>query len=366
MIDYIGDIIRERENKQLPTFYTIAIEQYERSTPVAEKEQGYDNFKQQMLKYMSDYNLNAITVQLYSGRSRKVKTPFQVFKVALKKQNPTIVLGGLDKESEPEVQQLDSSVPVSRYYDEKFEMQMRIMRSEMEKQSLLDRVSHLTEKYEDRLKEQEKSYAAKLSHLEQELLSKESELRDYAHEIAKNEKEKHNAFGNIALGSIGSRIVENFAKSEIGTGVLKGLLGKDGYDTLQGHLAGIESEQQDTPAKSTGRIITQPESPSKDPRTVALAYIQRIGQSLPDMYLRMLYDIVELTESNPGDLQLMWNVAQQIIQQRNNAAPSKTAPFTTEQTSERINVDPADEQDPEESGEGTGDETDEESADDNI
>lgn len=340
LIDYIGDIIRERENKQLPTFYTIAIEQYEKTTPVAEKEQGYENFKKQMLKYMSDYNLNSITVQLYSGKSRKVKSPFQVFKVPLKKQNPTIILGGIEKESEPEIQQLDSSIPVGRYYDEKFELQMRIMRSEMEKQSLLERVNNLTEKYEDRLKDQEKGYAEKLRLLEQELHDKENELRDYEKEIAQNEKDKHNAFGNIALGSIGSRIVENFAKSEIGTGVLKGLLGKDGYDTLQGHLAGIENEQNDTPTKNTGRIITQAETNSKDPRTVALNYIQRIGQSLPDMYLRMLYDLVELTEKNAGDLQVIWNVAQQIIQQRKKTAQSTTANTIAEKQNEKETIIP--------------------------
>ena len=136
LFDYIGDIIKEREQKSLPTFYTICIEQYEKVTPVAEKEEGYENYKKQVLKYMSDYNLTSLYIQLFSAKSRNVKTPFQTFKVPLKKQTPSFYLGNTEK-NVPEVQQLDSSIPVGRYYDEKFELQMRIMRTEMEKQNFL-------------------------------------------------------------------------------------------------------------------------------------------------------------------------------------------------------------------------------------
>ena len=80
--DYIGDIIKEREQKSLPTYYTISIEQYDKTTPVAEKEEGYENFKKQILKYTSDYNLTSITIFLFSGKSRNVKA-FQTFKLEI-------------------------------------------------------------------------------------------------------------------------------------------------------------------------------------------------------------------------------------------------------------------------------------------
>jgi hypothetical protein len=318
VIDYIGEIIRERQQKSLPTFYTILIEQYDKATPVAEKEEGYENFKQQVLKYMSDYNLTAITVQLFSGKSRNVKSPFQVFKVQLKKQNPTIVLGGFEK-SVPDggdVKQLESSIPVGRYYDEKFELQMRIMRIELEKQTLTERLHQLTERYEDKLKEQDKRYEDKIKLLDLEIHQLEQEIHDYEQEIAKNEKDKHNSFGNIALGSISARAIENLAKSDLGTGLLKGLLGKEGYDNLQGHLAGIENEKKvlsDTPA---ARIISDPTNDTANARIIAINYIAKTIQALPDMSLRMLYDITQLAEKNVQDLQVLWKVLQQINQQR--------------------------------------------------
>lgn len=330
LIDHIADLIKERESKELPTYYTISIEQYEKNTPVAEKEEGYENFKKQVQKYITDYQLTSITVQLFSGKSRNVKHPFQVFKVSLKKQSPTIVLGSsIEREPTPEIQQLDSSIPVGRYYDEKFELQMRIMRTEMEKQNLVERLTHITERYEDKLKEQEARTAEKLKRYEDEIEDLEEQIEDFEKEIVKGEKEKHNSFGNVALGSIGARIVESFAKSDIGTGVLKGLLGADGYSTLQGHLAGIENPATTETPKETARIIT---TPANDPRQNTIAFIQKVYESLPDSHLRMLYDICEMSEKNIGDLQVLWNVAQQIINQRKQAATenSTTNPDKTD------------------------------------
>ncbi|HSH64396.1 MAG TPA: hypothetical protein VLB84_01040 [Bacteroidia bacterium] len=326
VIDYIGDIIRERQQKSLPTFYTILIEQYDKATPVAEKEEGYENFKQQVLKYMSDYNLTSLTVQLFSGKSRNVKSPFQVFKVQLKKQNPTIVLGGFDKpvsDSENEVKQLESSIPVGRYYDEKFELQMRIMRNELEKQTLTERLHQLTERYEDKLKEQDKRYEEKIKLLDLEIQHLEQEIQDYEREIAKNEKDKHNSFGNIALGSISARAIENLAKSDLGTGLLKGLLGKEGYDNLQGHLAGIENEKKTLQNEPAARIISESSTEPANARNIAIAYISMTIQSLPDMQLRILYDITQLAEKNVSDLQVLWKVLQQINQQRGQSPTDK-------------------------------------------
>ena len=328
LIDHIADLIKERESKELPTFYTISIEQYEKTTPVAEKEAGYENFKKQIQKYIANYQLNAILVQLFSGKSRNVKHPFQSFKVSLKKQNPPIVLGSnMEVEPTPEVQQLESSIPVGRYYDEKFELQMRIMRTELEKTNLMERLAHLQERYEDKLKEQEARTADKLKAYEEEIEELETQIEDFETEIRKGEKEKHNSFGNVALGSIGARIVETFAKSDIGTGVLKGLLGTEGYSNLQGHLAGIESSSEASePPKETARIIT---TPANDPRQNTLTFIQKICEGLPDSHLRMLYDICEMSQKNIGDLQVLWNVSQQIIKQRQQA-PTTTQPIENE------------------------------------
>lgn len=324
IIQYIGEIIKERQQKSLPTFYTISIEQYEKNTPVAEKEEGYENFKTQVLKYMGDYNLTAITVQLFSGKSRNVTTPFQTFKVPLKKENPAIFLGNAGKEN-TEIQQLESSIPVGRYYDEKFSLQMQIMRCEMEKLSLTEKISQVTERYEEKLKDQGLRNDEQIKRLQEQLEDKDNEIQELEKEIGNNEKQRHNSFGNLALGTIGARALEGFAKSGVGMGVLKGVLGQAGFETLQGHLAGIENEQKNIELEKTpSRIVSEPETNNNDPRQVALNYIQKIGQGLPDMYLRMLYDLVELTEKNIQDLQVLWKVAQQIKGQRGKAPVTDT------------------------------------------
>lgn len=312
--DYISDIIKEREQKSLSTFYTIYIEQYDKATPVAEKEEGHENFRQQILKFTSDYNLTSITVSLFSAKSRNAK-PFQNFKVLLTKQTPTVVFSGMQQKESPGFEQMENSIPVNRYYDEKFEMQIRVMRTEMEKTNLLEKISQLNERFEEKLKDKELYHAEQLKNLQTLIENQKDEIRDFEYEIAKGEKDKHNSFGNIALGSISARAIENLAKSNIGMGVLKGLLGKDGYDTLQGHLAGIEQEQTEAAPQPTARIITEPVN-SNDPKQIIISYIQKVYQSLSDKHLRMLYDIMEVSEKNNKDLELLWSVAMQVKKER--------------------------------------------------
>lgn len=330
--DYIADIIREREQKNLPTFFTISIEQYDKATPVAEKEYGYENFKQQILKFTSDYNLTSISISIFSAKSRNAKA-IQIFKVPLTKQTPTVVFSGLEKQS-PGIEQLDSSIPVSRYYDEKFEYQLRIMRSEMEKTNLLEKISQLTERYEEKLRDKDLLHSQEIKNLKDEVNGLKEDLFEYEREIAKNEKDKHNSFGNIALGSISARAIEGFAKSPIGLGVLKGLLGESGFETLQGHLAGIEDEGKETAAPETARIITQPVTNTPDPKQIVLNYIQKVYTALPDKELRMVYDIMEVVERNLKDLELLWSVALQVKDQRNKTAGQKNESPVTDQKSE--------------------------------
>lgn len=320
LIEHIGDIIKERQGKNLPTYFTISIEQYDKTTPVAEREKGHENFKELMLKYSSNFDLNSITVALFHGRSPKVKYPFQSFKIQMKNQVTPVVLTNTNKDVS-KVEQLESSIPVGRYYDEKFDYQMRLMRCEMEKQSLADKVAQIIDKYEEKIKAQEEKNHEKIKELEEEISELQEDINDFEKEIARYEKDKHNSFGNIALGSIGTRIAENFAKSDVGMGVLKGLLGDTGFEVLQGHLKGIEEENKQEPQKETARIVTQ--NDPTNPRQVALNYIQKVGEKLPDMYLRFLYDIVEMGSKNVHDLKVLWDISRQIIVKRNENPETK-------------------------------------------
>jgi len=197
------------------------------------------------------------------------------------------------------------------------------MRTEMEKTNLLEKISLLTERYEEKLKDKDLLHIQEVKNLKDEIDGLKEDLFEYEREIAKSEKDKHNSFGNIALGSISARAIEGFAKSPIGLGVLKGILGDAGFETLQGHLSGIENEGKEIPVPETARIITQPVTNTPDPKQIVINYIQKVYTTLPDKQLRMVYDIMEVVERNLKDLELLWQVALQVKDQRNKAATQK-------------------------------------------
>lgn len=304
IIDYIAEVLRERQSKNLPTYYSISIEQFGSLTPVTERESGSDNFKQLVFKYFSDYNLTAILVQLYSNKSRNTKQPLQVFHIPLKKQNP-LVLSGVSEKSTPEIIPAESSIPIHRHYDEKFDLQMRVVRAEMEKQSLLDKIAQLTERYEDRLKDNENRAKEKINDLQNEVRDLESEIKEFEREIHRYEREKHNSFGNIALGNIGARIAENFARTDMGTGILKGVLGKDGFTQLQSQLQGTAPQSPEAPKEQGARIIET--GTGDNPRESQLNYIKKAAEALDENNLKMLYDILEFNSRDPRLLLAYWN-----------------------------------------------------------
>lgn len=309
IIDYITELLNERQTKNLPTYYSISIEQFGSLTPVAERESGADNFKRQVFKYFSDYNLTAIVVQLFANKSRNTKQPIQVFNIPLKKQNPLVVNGisGVAEKQTPEPAQTES-VPLHRHYDEKFELQMRVLRAEMEKQNLLDKIGQLTERYEDRLKDSENRYKDRINELQDEVRELENEIKDFEREIHRYEQDKHNSFGNIALGNIGARIAENFARTDMGTGILKGVLGKEGFIQLQDQLQGAaknETPEATTQSAPGARVLdtAQPDSP----RETQLQFIKQAAEALDAERLKMLYEILEYNSRDPRLMGAYWN-----------------------------------------------------------
>jgi hypothetical protein len=300
IINYIAELLRERQNKSLPTYYTISIEQYNKLTPVAEREEGHENFKKEIFKYISDYNLTSILIQLYTGKSRKSKTPIQEFKIPVKKQD-LLILNGLAEKSSPEIAQSENSVPVHRYYDEKFELQMKIMRTEMEKQAFLDKIAQLTDRYEDRIKDNDIRHKERISQLENDIRDLESEVKEFEREIHRYERDKHNAFGNIALGNIGARIAENFARSDMGSGILKG------FTQLQGHIQGSENPTAPIQKSETNaRIIETGSGETNNPRQTNLQLILKASESLDENNQKMLCDILDYHTRDTRLLKAFW------------------------------------------------------------
>ena len=306
MIDHIAEIIKERQQKNLPTYYTICIEQYEKTTPVAEKEEGYENFKAQVLKYMSDYNLTALLIQLFHGKSFKVKQPFQTYKIVVKKQEPKFFLSGVDQQpQQPDVQQMESVIPVARYYDEKFETRVQLLAAEMEKQRLISEIARLTERYEDKLKQKA-----------EEINELQSEVTELEQAIEHHEYSKSNSLGNITLGGVGAHALESFAKSRFGISLIKSLLGETGFQTLQGHLNGTDAEQQAPAAQQQAARIIAEEEPN-DARSTALRFIKQVAESMANNELRLLYEIVKHLRRNRDDLMTLFRYTQQLKDSRN-------------------------------------------------
>lgn len=317
LIEHVAQIIKEREAKAIPTYYTIKIEQYGKLTPVAEREQGTDNFKTQMLKYTSDYKATALVVELFHGKTAKVKAPFQTFNVYLTKQNPPVHLGNVEvAQSDPAIQQIDSSIPAHRHFEEKMDLQLRFLNSEMDKRLLTERLNNIVERYEEKLREQEKRTDEKQKALEDKIAEQNHLISDFEQEIGKYEKEKHNSLGNIVAGSVLSHWSENFLKSKLGKGLLKGFLGNADEGSEQAQLNGTEpkslpAEENTSPAGS---------QQANDPRTKAVKYISEVAASLSNTHLQMVYDICTLTLRNPRDLEALWGYGQQIKQVRAEVA----------------------------------------------
>lgn len=319
-IEFIADLLRERHNesgKTIPTYFSISIEQYGNNTTVTEKEEGVDNFLNKMRKYTTDYNLSSITISLYRGKSRNVVKAEQTFKIELKKQTPGIVLSGTpEKETilTPEIQEPEHSIPVHRFYEQKYDMQTRLMYAEMDKRSLAEKLEQVKEKYEEKLQHLEKSYAEKLKQQNDTIEELQDEIEDFEKEIAKTEKEKNDSFGNISFGGIASHAVKNLIKSKEGAGLLKGLLGDEGFSKMQGHIAGVDEEgkeEAEEETKPTARIISQPET-NNNPKQAVFNTIQQVAENLPKQYLQLFYEIAIIAFHNEPVLKPLRKLAGQL------------------------------------------------------
>lgn len=231
-IRFINDAIKDRQDKNQPTFFSIKLERMGALTPLATKEDGA-TFYDTVIKYLSKYTVSALIVELYSGKSHNVKNPFQTIKINL---NRTADLGSvsvLPSEEEIKVTPAESIVTAEKHFFSLAEKERQLMLLEFENKRLQHELEQLQKKNKKR-----KRYIL--------------ELED---ELSKTEKDKKNSLGNVTLGLAGANAIESFAKSSFGMGILKTVFGMK-EETLNGLLGDAKApEPTATEPKSTATLI---------------------------------------------------------------------------------------------------------------
>src|ERR1700739_851984 len=94
-VRFIRDVIKDRTDKSQPTFFSVKLESFGNVTPLVDKEQGalfYDT----IIQYLMRYDLSALIVELYHGKSHNIKEPFQTFRILIKR-SANVNLSGIDK-----------------------------------------------------------------------------------------------------------------------------------------------------------------------------------------------------------------------------------------------------------------------------
>lgn len=84
IVNYIYAVLKEQIEKKVKTFYTIRSFRYGKYMPIVKREPvTEDNIKKDIEKYASssDFKPDALTIELFSGKSLKIKKPFATFRL---------------------------------------------------------------------------------------------------------------------------------------------------------------------------------------------------------------------------------------------------------------------------------------------
>jgi hypothetical protein len=284
-IKFIRDVIKDRADKSQPTFFSVELESFNHITPLVEKESGalfYDT----LIQYLTRYDVAAIIIKLYHGKSHNIKEPFQVFHIALKK-SPNVSLSGIEKKDEALTVHSEQNISPEKHFQTLAENNFNLLRLQYENAVLKKK------------NKKRKNYIKEL----------EAEIENLG-------KEKEKSFGNVALGSVASNALENFTKSNFGIALLKNVFGaKD--EAIKGLLGTDKPDpaQVEGPSSKATIIKEEPKelTPNEKARAQILSSLTDFLQSADDGTLRMYYEIMQLIGA---DLPLLQAVYLQIKKHR--------------------------------------------------
>ncbi len=292
-IRFINDVIKDRQEKNQPTFFSIKLDRFGALTPLATKESGA-TFYETIIQYLTKYDISALIVELYNGKSHNVKDPFQTFKIVVKRNAE---VSGLCDSPELKVTPSETVITTEKHFFSMAEKERQVMMLEFD----IKRLQYENEELKKKNKKK-KNYIAELEA-----------------ELGKTETAKKNSLGNISLGLAGANALESFAKSSFGLGILKNVFGMK-EETLSGLLGSELSQGEQTPpeTKSTASLITKSEEKpaAKAPQTKEEKYraeiktfINQFLDSCNDQTLRTYYELIQYLGA---DLETLQSVLTQV------------------------------------------------------
>jgi len=289
---FIRDVIKDRTDKSQPTFFSVKLESFGNVTPLVEKENGalfYDT----IIQYLTRYDVSAIIVELYHGKSHNIKEPFQIFKIVIKR-SPNISLSGIERKDDALTVHSENIISPEKHFQTLAENQFNLLRLQYENEVL------------------------KKKNKKKKLYIKELESH-----IEKLEKNKEKSLGNVALGSVASNALENFARSQFGIGILKNVFGaKD--EVLQGLLGNDNSAQGNEPSSKASIIKEEPKvlSENEKIRKQIVDSLTDFLKGADDGVLRLYYELFQLIGS---DIKILQSLFIQVKKYR-EANPKQATP----------------------------------------
>lgn len=301
-IRFINDVIKDRAQKNQPTFFSIKLERLGVLTPLVTKEEG-DNFYETILNYLTKYDVTALLVELFNGKSRSVKEPLQTYKIFIKK-NTEIALGGTNNNHEAEIISAETSISPEKHFYTMAEKERTNIMQELKIKQLEWEIEVLRKKNK----------------------KKKARIEELETSIYKSEKDKKHSLGNVSLGSITSNAFENFMKSDFGLGILKNVFGAK-EETLKGLLGEEEIfPRTENETKSTATLIVEKKhsekaeeqqklSPEQKIRLEVIKKINDFMLSSNDGVLRLYYELIQLCAKDIPLLQKLYSLVKSYKEQ---------------------------------------------------
>lgn len=314
-IRFINDVIKDRSAKNEKTFFSVKLERMGVVTPLVNKEDG-NVFYETIIQYLTRYDLSALIIELYHGKSHNVREPFQVIKIAIKRSQD-LTLGNTDKNT-VELVESETFINPEKHF---FTM------AEKERANIM---------LEFRIKQLE---------WENEILKKKNKkkkqyIQELETELDKSERNKKHSLANVTLGNVTANAVEKLVKSDFGIGLLKNVFGAK-QEVLNG-LLGIDENQSEkaeetkTEEKSTASIVTETKEPQEKKETLSendkvrlqvIKYINDFMLNADDAVLRLYYELIQVIGK---DVNLLQSIYMQLKSIKKNGANKPVVSMTGE------------------------------------
>lgn len=270
-IQYIGSLIRDSEQNGEKLYYTIKSERFGNTTVIAKRKEGENNFYNDMAQAISSQERDAIIVELFTGRSKRVIDSVNKFHLQLKENSL-----GMTIKKEPEVLKAENQIPVERYMNEQLALKSQALDHLFDKKIL---------EYDLKVK------GERIIELEKEVKEKDEYIEQLEEEIEQKPKGKL-GLGGIHLGELGTYITENLLRRN--PAILKSAL-RLNDEQLAGLWADDEPRQIDAQQSNPVTVKVKAKENLTEEQKKHNEVVEQIAEFLrgiPSTDLRKVYEIL--------------------------------------------------------------------------